>query len=75
MTVIGFEMKRARCVVGTLAVERQVELMSDIPRFERLHRAAIKFPEDKFHYIGIDDEGDTRASYEGEASPTSLLPP
>ncbi|KAJ9115212.1 hypothetical protein QFC20_001079 [Naganishia adeliensis] len=49
MTVIGFEMKRAR--------------------------AAIKFPEDMFHYIGIDDEGDTRASYEGEASPTSLLPP
>ncbi|GHJ84673.1 hypothetical protein NliqN6_1075 [Naganishia liquefaciens] len=36
------------------------------PRFERLHRAAIKFPEDKFTYIGIDDEGDTRASYEGE---------
>jgi hypothetical protein len=41
-------------------------------RFEQLHRAALKFPEEKFTYIGIDDEGDTRPSYEGEASRFSI---
>ncbi|KAJ9115070.1 hypothetical protein QFC22_005398 [Naganishia vaughanmartiniae] len=41
-------------------------------RFEQLHRAALKFPQEKFTYIGIDDEGDTRASYEGEASYISI---
>lgn len=46
VTVVGFEMKRAR--------------------FENLHRAAIKYPAERFQYIGIDDEGDTKDSYEGE---------
>lgn len=46
VTVVGFEMKRAR--------------------FENLHRVAIKYPADRFQYIGIDDEGDTTDSYEGE---------
>lgn len=46
VTVVGFEMKRAR--------------------FEQLHRVAMKIPEEDFRYIGIDDEGDTTASYEGE---------
>ncbi|BEI82486.1 hypothetical protein CcaverHIS002_0303540 [Cutaneotrichosporon cavernicola] len=35
-------------------------------RFEQLHRGAIRFPADRFSYVGIDDMGDTRAHYEGE---------
>lgn len=38
-------------------------------RFEELHRAAIRWPEDKFHYIGIDAEGEQVAlAREGEVS-------
>lgn len=37
-------------------------------RFEELHRAAMRIPKEVFRYIGIDDEGDTTASYEGEVS-------
>lgn len=36
------------------------------PRFEKLHRLALRIPERNFSYIGIDDEGDTTESYEGE---------
>ncbi|GAA5991713.1 hypothetical protein JCM10908_001103 [Rhodotorula pacifica] len=35
-------------------------------RYEDVHRAAIRWPIDKFEYVGIDNEGDTRADYEGE---------
>ncbi|TKA52109.1 hypothetical protein B0A53_04769 [Rhodotorula sp. CCFEE 5036] len=35
-------------------------------RYEDVHRAAIRWPMDKFEYIGIDNEGDTTADYEGE---------
>lgn len=48
VTVVGYEMKRAR--------------------FETLHRAALRIPPDRFRYIGIDDQGDTSAAYEGEVS-------
>lgn len=41
-------------------------------RYEDVHRAAIRWPMDKFEYIGIDNEGDTTADYEGEVRP---LPP
>lgn len=37
-------------------------------RFEQLHRGAIRFPADRFHYIGIDDDGDTTEHYAGEVS-------
>jgi hypothetical protein len=37
-------------------------------RFEKLHRLALRIPEANFRYIGIDDEGDTSASYAGEVS-------
>jgi hypothetical protein len=45
-------------------------------RYEDVHRAAIRWPMDKFEYIGIDNEGDTTADYEGEvrASPRPLAP-
>ncbi|KAG8920527.1 hypothetical protein FRC02_000847 [Tulasnella sp. 418] len=36
-------------------------------RFEELHRRAIRWPKERFHYIGIDVKGDTSASYQGEA--------
>lgn len=44
--------------------------MESVPdnRFEKLHRAAMRIPSQDFRYIGIDDEGDTSASYEGEVS-------
>lgn len=48
VTVVGYEMKRAR--------------------FETLHRAALRIPPASFKYIGIDDQGDTSAAYEGEVS-------
>ncbi|OWZ57550.1 cytoplasmic protein [Cryptococcus neoformans 125.91] len=53
-------------------------------RFENLHRAALRFPSSAFHYIGIDDAGDTSAHYAGElkygylpflASPSGCHPP
>ncbi|ADV21719.1 cytoplasmic protein [Cryptococcus gattii E566] len=53
-------------------------------RFENLHRAALRFPPSAFHYIGIDDAGDTAPHYAGElkygylpflASPSGCHPP
>jgi hypothetical protein len=41
ITVVGYEMKRAR--------------------FTNLHRAAIRWPREKFTYIGIDPENEERA--------------
>jgi hypothetical protein len=38
-------------------------------RFEMLHARAIGWPEDRFEYLGIDDDGDTTAHYAGEARP------
>jgi hypothetical protein len=38
-------------------------------RFEMLHARAIGWPEDRFEYLGIDDDGDTTAHYAGEVSP------
>lgn len=42
-------------------------------RFEELHAKAIRWPvkgyhggQRRFHYVGIDDEGDTKDQYEGE---------
>ncbi|POY72356.1 hypothetical protein BMF94_4658 [Rhodotorula taiwanensis] len=35
-------------------------------RYQDVHRMAIRWPEDKFDYIGIDNEGDTSPDYEGE---------
>lgn len=35
-------------------------------RFEMLHARAIGWPEDRFEYLGIDDDGDTTAHYAGE---------
>ncbi|KAG8970918.1 hypothetical protein FRC05_011686 [Tulasnella sp. 425] len=37
------------------------------PRFQELHRRAIRWPEERFEYIGIDVEGDTSLAYAGEA--------
>ncbi|KAG8899579.1 hypothetical protein FRC01_010455, partial [Tulasnella sp. 417] len=37
------------------------------PRFQELHRKAIRWPEDRFRYIGIDVEGDTSLAYAGES--------
>lgn len=37
-------------------------------RFEQLHRGAIRYPANRFKYIGIDDEGDTDEHYTGEVS-------
>ncbi|WVO15800.1 hypothetical protein L204_103462 [Cryptococcus depauperatus] len=53
-------------------------------RFEKLHRVALRFPSKNFHYIGIDDQGDTTSHYIGElrhgylpflASPSGCHPP
>ncbi|KAJ7128946.1 hypothetical protein C8R43DRAFT_1098509 [Mycena crocata] len=46
ITVVGYEMKRAR--------------------FAELHRAAIRWPESRFNYIGIDMEGDNTQARQGE---------
>ncbi|KAJ7502837.1 hypothetical protein B0H11DRAFT_1711888 [Mycena galericulata] len=48
ITVVGYEMKRAR--------------------FVELHRAAIRWPENRFNYIGIDMEGDNSQAQRGEVS-------
>ncbi|KIO18967.1 hypothetical protein M407DRAFT_224281 [Tulasnella calospora MUT 4182] len=37
------------------------------PRFQELHRKAIRWPEERFQYIGIDVEGDTSLAYAGES--------
>lgn len=42
-------------------------------RFELLHARAIGWPEDRFEYLGIDDDGDTTQHYAGEVSPFPLL--
>ncbi|WVQ84027.1 hypothetical protein IAT38_006172 [Cryptococcus sp. DSM 104549] len=53
-------------------------------RFENLHRAALRIPPTAFHYIGIDDTGDTTPHYAGElkygytpflTSPSGCHPP
>ncbi|WVR04413.1 hypothetical protein IAU60_001415 [Kwoniella sp. DSM 27419] len=53
-------------------------------RFTNLHRAALNYPLSSFHYIGIDDEGDTTVHYAGElkygftpfiSSPSGCHPP
>ncbi|KAJ7497057.1 hypothetical protein FB451DRAFT_213365 [Mycena latifolia] len=46
ITVVGYEMKRAR--------------------FHELHRAAIRWPEGNFNYIGIDMDGDNSQARQGE---------
>ncbi|KAF7321429.1 Amine oxidase [Mycena kentingensis (nom. inval.)] len=46
ITVVGFEIKRAR--------------------FEQLHRAAIRWPQSRFGYIGIDAAGDNTLAQQGE---------
>lgn len=55
ITVVGYGMKRSR--------------------FEELHAKAIRWPvkssirgQRRFHYVGIDDEGDTTLEYHGEVS-------
>ncbi|CAO1633321.1 unnamed protein product [Jaminaea pallidilutea] len=53
ITVVGYGMKKSR--------------------FEELHAKAIRWPvknyvrgQKRFHYVGIDDDGDTTSEYEGE---------
>ncbi|KAJ7124977.1 hypothetical protein C8R44DRAFT_781955 [Mycena epipterygia] len=46
ITVVGYEMKRAR--------------------FVELHRTAIRWPESRFNYIGIDMDGDNSQARQGE---------
>lgn len=43
------------------------------PRFQELHRKAIRWPEERFEYVGIDVEGDTSLAYAGEVSDQSLM--
>jgi hypothetical protein len=35
-------------------------------RFEQLHIRALRWPKDRFTYVGIDEEGDTTPQYKGE---------
>ncbi|KDQ49361.1 hypothetical protein JAAARDRAFT_187053 [Jaapia argillacea MUCL 33604] len=42
-------------------------------RFVELHRKALRWPEDKFEYIGVDMEGDGEIAREGERQ-NALLP-
>ncbi|GAA6016156.1 hypothetical protein JCM8202_005432 [Rhodotorula sphaerocarpa] len=35
-------------------------------RYDAVHRASIRWPSDRFRYVGIDNEGDTSRDYEGE---------
>lgn len=35
-------------------------------RYEDVHRASVRWPNSAFRYIGIDNEGETKADYEGE---------
>ncbi|PWN27754.1 hypothetical protein BDZ90DRAFT_232149 [Jaminaea rosea] len=53
ITVVGYGMKKSR--------------------FEELHAKAVRWPiknfvrgQKRFHYVGIDDQGDTKPEYEGE---------
>ena len=42
-------------------------------RFEELHRRAIRWPEGRFEYVGIDAEGDTETARQGEVSAPSWV--
>lgn len=42
-------------------------------RFEDLHVPAIRWPKDRFAYIGIDEQGDTTLHYKGEVRIGLLL--
>lgn len=35
-------------------------------RFEELHIRALRWPQEQFTYVGIDEEGDTTLQYKGE---------
>ena len=35
-------------------------------RFTELHRAALRWPADRFEYVGIDAQGDSEAARQGE---------
>jgi hypothetical protein len=39
-------------------------------RFEELHIRALRWPHDRFTYLGIDEEGDTTPQYRGEVIAT-----
>jgi hypothetical protein len=41
-------------------------------RFEELHIRALRWPRERFTYIGIDEEGDTTAQYQGEVRNNSV---
>lgn len=41
-------------------------------RFEELHRHVIRWPAERFNYVGIDDEGDTTEHYAGEVGVPNL---
>ena len=43
-------------------------------RFTELHRAALRWPVDRFEYVGIDAQGDSEAARQGEVR-SSLPPP
>lgn len=62
ITVVGYGMKKSR--------------------FEELHAKALRWPvksfirgQKRFHYVGIDDDGDTRSEYEGEVSQRRIMFP
>ncbi|KZT38292.1 hypothetical protein SISSUDRAFT_1062125 [Sistotremastrum suecicum HHB10207 ss-3] len=62
-----FSIARFREVTGTFP--RRITVIGfDMKRrrFEDLHRNAIRWPRDRFGYVGVDLEGDTTASYSGE---------
>ena len=43
-------------------------------RFTELHRAALRWPVDRFEYVGIDAEGDKDAAQQGEVCIASHTP-
>jgi hypothetical protein len=39
-------------------------------RFEQLHRAALRWPADRFHYVGIGlDPANEKEAWDGEVNP------
>lgn len=69
-----FSIARFREVSGTFP--RRITIIGfDMKRrrFEDLHRNAIRWPRDRFGYVGVDLEGDTTASYSGEVRSFSFL--
>ena len=44
-------------------------------RFTELHRAALRWPADRFEYVGIDAQGDSEAARQGEVRPPPFLSP